>query len=442
MKVMKFGGTSVSTAKNIRTIGEIIKREKSNTPVIVVSAVSGVTDLLLSLQETREKANIIKQIRDKHHHLAKDIWNDNYPVEITRYIDQCLKEIEKLLSVKSDPSGKSDEIVSYGEKMSSYLVTSALISLGIKAKQVIATELIVTNNNFGSADFLPGKTKQKTTKMLTPLLMDNIVPIVTGFIGKTIDGRIATLGRGGSDYSASIIGYSLQAEEVQIWTDVNGILTTDPRLIKDSYQIEKVSYREAAELATFGAKVLHPRTIMPAQQAGIPVRVLNTMNPDNNGTVIEIKSGEKPRIAAITAKRNVTLINIYSTEMLLQKGFLSRAFSVFAKYNISVDLVSVSEVSVSVTLDNKEKLTQALEELSKIAMVTSVDTCGIVSIIGEQIIGVPHIMKQIFSVLDSKNIAPKMISFGATDINISLVVAPSHVEKAVRCLHKSLLYRN
>ncbi|HVA96535.1 MAG TPA: aspartate kinase [Candidatus Acidoferrales bacterium] len=442
MVVMKFGGTSVSTGKNIRTIGEITRREKESTPVIVVSALSGMTDLLLTVLKERDRVQVFEQIKEKHSRLAKDVWGGEYPKEIDMYSDQCLREINQLLQTKQNVKEKSDAIVSYGERMSSFLITQALTSFGITSQQVIATDLIVTNDNFGLAEFLPKPTKKNIQKNLLPLLQNGIVPVVTGYIGSTVDKKITTLGRGGSDYSATIIGYSLNVEEVQIWTDVDGILTTDPRVINDSYLIEKVSYREAAELATFGAKVLHPRTIRPAQQADIPVRVLNTTHPNNKGTLIEVPSVITPRIAAITAKNNITLVNIYSTDMLLQRGFLSKVFSIFAHHNISVDLVSVSEVSVSITLDNDEKLAQALKELTKFATVTDVDTCGIVSIIGERIVGVPKIMKQIFTVLDLNKIEPKMISFGVTDINISLVVASSQVGKAVRCLHKSLLFTN
>jgi aspartate kinase len=442
MIVMKFGGTSVSKAKNIRTICEIIRREKDMTPVIVVSALSGVTDLLLLLQKEKNTKQLFEKIKEKHVSLARDIWKGICPEEIDTYIDQCLRDVRLLLLSKQNKREKSDAIVSYGGRMSSFLIPPALATFGLLARQIIATDLIVTDDNFGSADFLRNETQKKVEKVLLPLLQKGIVPVVTGFIGTTRDGKVATLGRGGSDYSASIIGYALHADEVQIWTDVDGILTTDPRLTKNTHRIEKVSYREAAELATFGAKVLHPRTILPAQQAEIPVRVLNTMNPDNQGTLIEVPSIIEPRIAAITAKKNITLVNVYSTNMLLQKGFLSKVFAIFAQHSISVDLVSVSEVSVSVTLDNNEKLAHSLKDLSKIATVTDVEICGIVSIIGERIVGVPKIMRQIFSVLDTNRIEPKMISFGATDINISLVVATSQVENAVKCLHKSLLFKN
>jgi len=441
MIVLKFGGTSVSTAKNIKTISEITHRIIKKKPVIVVSALSGTTDLLLSLFDGSNREQALQQIKERHISLVKDLWNGEYPEALNSYIDSCLQEVEEVIKMKKEPKEKNDIIVSYGEKMSSYLISYALRSFGINAQQALATDFIVTNNDFGSADFILHETVKKTKKVLLPLLDKGIVPIVTGFIGSTTDGRITTLGRGGSDYSASIIGLALKVEEVQIWTDVDGVFTSDPRVIRQSYQIKKISYREAAELAAFGAKVLHPRTIRPAQSAQIPVRVLNTMNPKNPGTLIEIASPSKSRIVAVTAKKNITLVNIYSADMFLQKGFLSKVFAVFAEHNISVDLVSVSEVSVSVTLDNEDNLKKVTAALSKFTSVTTTSNVGIVSIIGEKIVGVRQIMNRIFEVLDKKNIVPKMISFGATDINISLVVGSLEVEKAVKSLHNSLLLK-
>src|SRR5436190_1053943 len=203
-------------------------------------------------------------------------------------------------------------------------------------------------------------TKKNVKKNLLPLLKNGIVPVVTGFIGATKNGHTTTLGRGGSDYTASIIGYALQAEEIQIWTDVDGMYSADPRVVKDARFLSKISYREASEMATFGAKILHPRTIHPAISANIPVKILNTLHPEHPGTLVQKTKQTDADIAVVTCKKQTPLITLYATDMLFRKGFLSRIFDVFTKHHISVDLVSVSEVSVSVTLDNTNNLSEAI----------------------------------------------------------------------------------
>ncbi|TSC63419.1 MAG: aspartate kinase, partial [Microgenomates group bacterium Gr01-1014_93] len=318
-------------------------------------------------------------------------------------------------------------------------ITNILNNSNINSKQIIATSLILTNDHFGSADFLPGQSQQKAKRILTPIVKKGIVPVVTGFIGSTIDGKTTTLGRGGSDYTAAILGFCLSAEEIQIWTDVDGIFTSDPKFIKQAKVLSDVSYREASELAAFGAKVLHPRTIRPAVSSGIPVRVLNTFNPSAKGTVIRNRNKEKSHIVAIASKRKITLVTIYSTDMLLNKGFLARVFSIFSKYNISIDLVSVSEVSISASLDNDENLDKAIKELEQFATITTTRSLGMISLIGEKIVNVKNILKQIFSILDNSNIEVKMISLGATDINISLVLPSLEIDKSVNLLHNALI---
>lgn len=441
MIVAKFGGTSVSSEKAISNICQILENEKSKDPAVVVSALSGVTDLLLSLP-TLPKYKFekeIRRLRSLHKNLIVSVLKDTKrQKDVLRYVNEKINEISSLNL--SNPDKKLlDKLSSYGEIMSSYIVTNALEQRGIKATQVIATDLIVTNDNFGSAEFILEATQQKVKKVLDPLIKSGIVPVVTGFIGATKKGEVTTLGRGGSDYSASIIGFCLNAKEIQIWTDVDGIFSADPKLIKNARRIETVSFREASELATFGARVLHPKTIRPAIKMGIPVRVLNTFNPKNEGTLIVEKIKSNRIIRAISFKRKITLVNIYSAEMLLQKGFLAKVFSIFAKNNISIDLVSVSEVSVSVTLDNRDNLNNAVLELSKFSNVTVSENLGMVSLIGEGITDSHHHIKKFFDILDNQKILPKMISLGATNINISIVVRADQVEKAVKKLHHHLL---
>jgi len=439
MIILKFGGTSVSSAKSLKTIVDILKRQKAQSPIVVASAVSGVTDLLLSLFKNRaNKKTIIKQIENLHLNLIEDYYG-KVPIEQRGYILDCLKKINKLLNTNVKSLELCDEIISFGEIMSSYIITNILNNSNINAKQIIATSLIITNDHFGSAEFLPSETGQQSKKILIPLVKKGIIPVVTGFIGQTKNGKITTLGRGGSDYTAAILGFCLKAHEIQIWTDVDGIFTSDPKLIKQAKVLSDVSYKEASELAAFGAKVLHPRAIRPAISSGIPVRVLNTFNPTAKGTVIRNRDKEKSHIVAIASKRKITLVTIYSTDMLLNKGFLARVFSIFSKYNISIDLVSVSEVSISASLDNDENLQNAIKELEKFATITTTRQLGMISLIGEKIVNVKNILKEIFSILDNSNIEVKMISLGATDINISLVLPSLEIDKSVNLLHEALI---
>lgn len=435
MIVIKFGGTSLNTKDRIASICKIVKKRQTEEPIVVVSAIRPVTDLLLSCIEATkaERAKIFKQIEKMHQDLMPDI---------ALYLTQCLRELENILSKKERNKEINDLVVSYGERLSSYIIASILNKSGVKARQVLATDLIVTNNHFGSAEFIPDLTEIKIKKVLTPLIKQGVVPVVTGFIAATKDNRVTTFGRGGSDYSASIIGYSLKAEEIQIWTDVDGVFTADPRIVPTAKHLQKVSFSEASELAAFGARVLHPRSMRPAIKAGIPVRILNTSDPENPGTLIDVNPQSVSKITAITSKKKTILINIYSNEMLLSKGFLARIFTVFSKHNISIDLVSVSEVSISVTLDNADNLTNALSELSKFTSVAKIQDFGIVSLVGERIVEVKNIMKNIFTILDKNMIVVKMISLGATDINISLVIKSDNIEKAVKSLHNGILLKS
>lgn len=439
MIIAKFGGTSVSTAKNLQTIVGIVKKSHVKGVVLVVSAIRGVTDLLLSypVASVTERKKIFEQIEKLHRNLIHDYWLGVAMPDIEMYLRKCLGEINIAVQKEKNTKALSDRIVSYGEILSSFIVTKVLQSAGIASQQVIATDCIVTNENFMNAEFLPKETLQHTKRGILPLLQKSIVPVVTGFIGRTKKGDTTTLGRGGSDYSAAILGYALDADEIQIWTDVDGIFTTDPRMVKNALLLKNVSFREASELAAFGAKVLHPRTIKPAITKGIPVRVLNTLNPASSGTVITHQ--KQKRIAAIAAKQKITLVTIYSMDMLQSYGFLEKVFAIFAKNNISIDLVSVSEVSVSVTLDNDEHIVKAVDELKTFTSVKVSTGHGIVSLIGEGIVSLHHIFGTIFSLLEKANIIVRMISLGASDINISIVIATEDIDRAVNLLHKKIV---
>lgn len=443
MIIAKFGGTSVSSEQRISVICNIIKNQLDKDPIAVVSALSGVTDLLLSLpaypKYKLEKE--WKRLKNIHKNLVESTFKDiKKQKEVWQYINEKIEEISKLNLKKADKK-LLDKLVSYGEIMSSYIISQALERQGIRSAQVIATDLIVTNDNFGAAEFIPEETAKKVKKVLIPIIEKKIVPVITGFIGSTKKGEVTTLGRGGSDYTASIVGFCLEAAEIQIWTDVDGMFTADPRFIKTAKMIEAVSFKEASELATFGARVLHPRTIKPAIKANIPVRILNTFNPKSSGTLIKEKINIPHQLRAISFKRKVTLVNIYSTAMLLQKGFLAKVFQVFASNNISIDLVSVSEVSISVTLDNNGGLSNAITQLSQFTNVTVIENLGMVSLIGEGVTSSTYTIKKIFDILDQEKILVRMVSLGATNINISLVIESEKIERAVRVLHNRLLLK-
>lgn len=441
--VAKFGGTSVATKDAILTIVEIVRRSLASRPVLVVSAISGITDALLALSQV-PKARIkvsIGSIRQIHINLVNDLFSDlEIRSEVMNYVDEQLKKVEEVVQRDNLTPPDMDELVSFGEIISSYIITQVLQANGINAEQVISSRIIVTDDNFMQAEFLPEETERNARTILRPILQRGIVPVITGFIGSTRDGQTTTLGRGGSDYSASIIGYCLGAKEVQIWTDVDGIYTADPKTVLSAQLIPEISYREASEMATFGAKVLHPRTIKPAIQKNISVRILNTFNPDGPGTLITANTGTEG-LKAISFMRKTTLINIYSVDMLLARGFLARIFEIFANRNISIDLVSVSEVSVSVTLDSFGQLNEAIKDLERFCTVSVNSNFGIISLVGEKITTAQHLIRDVSELFHQNSIPIRMISLGASDTNISLVLDTDQIEDAVRLIHDKILIR-
>jgi len=440
--VIKFGGTSVASREAVSAIVKITKRLLKKRPVVVLSAVRGVTEMLLALSKCRKREVLgrISALRNMHKKLAADIFHsEETESEIMEYVDVQLARAEKIALRGRFTPEKIDELVSFGEIMSSRIIFYALKVHGLDSKQVISTEIITTDNAFMRAEFLPEETEKNAKKVLAPLIRRGIVPVITGFLGRTKDCRTTTLGRGGSDYSASIIGHSLNSKEIQIWTDVNGIFTADPRVVKNARIISNISYREASEMAAFGARVLHPRTIRPAVERNIPVRVLNTFNTRAKGTLVSPRS-TGAGLKSIAFKKNVVLVNIYSDAMLFSRGFLARVFEIYARHQISVDLVSVSEVSVSVTLDDVGHLRDAIKELETFSKVSvRRESFGMISLIGEGIVSHRDIMRDV-SILFSKNkIHLRMISMGASDINISLVIPSADIVRAANLIHNKFL---
>ncbi len=357
--------------------------------------------------------------------------------ELDRYIRahfEWLDELVKGLSVVGELSPRSmDAIASIGERLSSLIVTFAFRAAGISAQYVDARRVIVTDDRFTRAQPLFEKTYALLQESVRPIVAESVV-VMGGFIGATQNGQTTTLGRGGSDYTAAIVGAGLDAEEIQIWTDVDGMLTADPRIVPDAHRVKSISFAEAAEMAYFGAKVLHPATVLPAIERNIPVLILNSLRPEVAGT--RITSEPLPcnnPVKSISCKRGITVVNIRSTRMLMAHGFLRRIFEIFDRQKSSVDMVSTSEVSVSLTLDNRENLEIICEELRQFAEVNADDAQAIVCLIGEDIRHTPGIAARAFSALGGKNI--RMISQGASELNLGFVISERDLEQAVTALH-------
>ena len=436
MLVMKFGGTSVGNADRIINVANIVKFNIKRKPiVVVVSAVTKITDELIRLGKEcaeRKGDKILGSIRDVHYGILEQLGIGK------SLLKNDLEELSNLANKTKSNEAIDGQILdhfqSFGEIMSSKIVAEQLNKIRINAKAFNSWDLgFVTNSEFGNAEPLEAS-YQKLKSSIKSL---NVIPVITGFIGKTEKGEITTLGRGGSDYTAAIIGAAIDADEIQIWTDVDGIMSTDPKIVKGAKTIEEVSFAEASELAYFGAKVLHPKTILPAMRKNIPVKVLNSFNPKSKGTAI-VKKAEKSKMAvkAIAYKKNITLFNIESTRMLGAYGFLARLFEVFAKHKKSVDVVSTSEVSVSLTLENGGSIACILAELKEIADTKVYMNKSIICVVGEGMKSKLNIPVRTFSALAKSNVHIDMISMGASEINITFIVDSRDAEKALKVLHK------
>lgn len=448
MIVMKFGGTSIQDSESINRIIGIIKSRLKKKPVVVLSATAGTTDKLLKCCDSASSGNfqkasdIIRQIKERHLKIAKEIIKDENILEelnskISELISQ-LKDIVKGIYLLSELSRRSvSKVSSYGELLSTLIISYAANQNGIKAELVDARDFMFTNCDYSNCEPIFDLICLKTPKRLLPLINSAKTVITQGFIANSTDGITTTFSRGGSDYSASIIGMAMNADEVEIWTDVDGILTADPGIVEGTKIVDEISFREAAELAFFGAKVLHPSTIIPAVEKNIPVRVLNSRNPDGKGTLI-INRSEKSTlpIKSITNKKVIKVLNIYSPKMLLAYGFLKKIFEVFEKFKTSVDLITTSEVNVSLTLDNDENIQEIIKELAVFSEVNLEEDKSLVCVVGDNLKYMPGIAKKIFQVLGDYNIT--MISQGASHVNISFVVERNNLEDVLKTLHKEI----
>ena len=449
--VMKFGGTSVEDATAILRTASIVagRLRKGLNPIVVVSAMSKVTDTLLAAaaaagRNAREEAlRLSDSLRTRHLNTAAELVSNSkdngdrltsLQLNIHHEFDTLDDLLRGISAVGELTPRTSDNVVSFGERLSSVLVASAFAEQGIASAHVDARNVILTDHHYGKAAPNERAIEAALTSQVLPLVDLGRVPVMGGFIG-SCDGITTTLGRGGSDYTAALVGGALHAGAIEIWTDVNGIMTTDPRIVPEALRVKTISFEEAAELAYFGAKVLHPATILPAVQKNIPVYVLNSRNAENEGTKI---TATPPPCASpfksIAAKKKLTIIDIVASRMLLAHGFLKSVFDVFDKHQCAIDMVSTSEISVSVTVDSREALPAICSELSQIADVKYEGNKALICLVGEDIRGQAGISGQVFSAVSHVNV--RMISQGASEINMSFMVNEEDVDEALRSLHK------
>lgn len=438
MRLMKFGGTSVGDPARVSNLCEIVRGALHLEPVVVVSAASKVTDMLLTAARKAAAGTVdLAPIEARVTSLLAAF--DIDPALVAAELAGLRDALELIRAAGDATPELTDLVASYGERISVRGVAATLTAKGIPATHHDAFDVgMITDENFLGAEPL-AESDALISERVTALARSGRVPVITGFVGKTLDGRVTTLGRGGSDYSAAVIGSAIGADEIEIWTDVPGVMSSDPRVVPEAHTIPVLSFDEAAELAYFGAKVLHPKTIHPAVRRGIPVRVKNTFEPSHSGTVITADGDRAAKGArAIAHKKGVAVVNVVSTRMLLAHGFLARIFEVFARHRVVVDLVSTSEVSVSCTVDREEGLAGALAELSTIGEASVASGRTLVCVVAAGLLTNPDVCPRIFAALGRKGIAVELLSMGASAINVSMVVAGDRGEEAVRALHGEL----
>jgi len=444
--VMKFGGTSVEDAVAInRTAGIVQGRcDKGLAPVVVVSAMAKVTDQLLAAaaaagQGDREGALAISaRLRNRHLETAAKLVAADAIDELGKQIEAefvSLEEVLRGLAAVGELTPRiSDMIVSEGERLSSRMIAEAFRHRGLDAVHVDSRTCIITDAQHCKAVPQDALIEQRLKEHVLPHATEGRIVVMGGFIGATEKGVTTTLGRGGSDFTAALVGGGLDAGAIEIWTDVNGIMTTDPRVVPDALRVKTISFEEAAELAYFGAKVLHPATILPAVKKNIPVLVLNSRNAENEGTrIISLAPHCRSPFKSIAVKRRLTIIDVVASRMLMSHGYLRAIFEVFDRHKCPVDMVSTSEVSVSLTVDSNEKLPAIAADLSQLADVKYEGRKALVCMVGENIRGQQGIAARVFQAIRHVNV--RMISQGASEINMSFMIEEDDVEEAIRSLH-------
>lgn len=439
----------MGSVKSLQNVIQIIQRDASQNPVVTVSAMSGVTNQLLALVNTTIKKGKVNkkqilEIKNKHQEVIEAlIQTETLRRKTVHYIEdelQKLKYFLEAIAITGELTTRShDIIISLGEKFAAFMLTEMLQDRGIATEYVNLERLI--QKKYEQADpYFFREAEKKLAAKLKPLMHDKIIPICTGFFGKIPGGILEGVGRGYSDFTCALIGAGLKVKEIQIWTDVDGMLSADPRVVKEAHVLEQISFKEASELAHFGAKILHPQTIHPAITANIPVRLLNTFNLQNNGTLIlPHETHSDHQFKSIAVKKNNTIIRICSSRMLMAYGFLAKVFDIFGKYQISVDLVATSEVNISLSVDNHpDQLNRVVKELKTLGKVYLYPEHSIISIVGQEVTQNTTLAGRVFSAIESADIDIRLISQGASQINLSFMVEDKDADRVLKIAHETI----
>lgn len=455
--VLKFGGTSVGTADAVRQVVATVAGQLDHRPVVVISATAGTTDALIAAAHMAEAgdgegaATAVRELAGRHLRLVRELFPDGLPYLEAAIAAETERTVALLTSVgilRELTRRSLDAVVAYGERVAAPIVAAALEARDIAAQHLSAEGLVVTDDRFGQAAPLFDDTRERVRRELPARLKAGVVPVVTGFIGATRDGVTTTLGRGGSDYSASILAASLGADEVRIYTDVNGVMSADPRSVPDAHPLARLSYAEAAELSYFGAKVIHPRTVQPAIEAGIPVRILNTFDSSFVGTLVTAEPDRDGSIVkAVTSLGDLGLITVEGAGMSGVPGMAARVFDTVAADGVSVLMISQSSsennICFVVPMEHTPRLIAHLErafaaELGRhdVGRVFAEQPVGIVAAVGEGMKGTPGVAGRLFSALGRRRINVIAIAQGSSELNISLVVDDPQRDAAVRAIHE------
>lgn len=444
MIIQKFGGTSIEDTAALERVCGIVGGARERCPVVVVSAIGETTDRLVeSLEraaagEESRALSALSRLRRDTERLVRDFFAERAaPVEeeIAPYFDELSRMARAVAVLRSVPPAGRDHFLAHGEMTAGVVVARALAARGLPAVGVDSREILVTDDHFGRAQPDRDETERRVRDRVRAVCNRGEIPVAAGYIGSSHAGATTTLGRGGSDYTAALYAAALDAEAVEIWTDVDGLMTADPRIAPAARPIEAISFEEASELAYFGARVLHPLTLAPAIEKGIPVRVKNSRRPDFAGTEIRASAGSAPEpVRSIAFKKGIATVDVVTSRMLMASGFLRTLFEVFARCETPVDMVTTSEISVSVTVDDLSRLPEIRRDLERLAAVEVGRDRAIVCLVGSDIKFTPGIASRVFRTIEDVNIL--MISQGASRRNVSFVVEERDVEQVVRRLHE------
>jgi aspartate kinase len=438
MIVLKFGGTSVAGPDPIRRLADIVRKSLPRRPVVVVSAMATVTNRLFRIADLAisrgDWAGEFEALGALHRQTLRDLGLD--PGFLDGLLDELHGLIRGIALLKECTPRAKDYLASFGERLAARMVASHLSRAGVPSVPYDAFDAgLITDSHFGSARPVPGV----DDRIKEALGKGGGVPVITGYIGKDSAGNITTLGRGGSDYSASVFGAALDVEEIQIWTDVDGVMTADPRIVKGARFIPKMSFAEASELAFYGARVLHPATMVPAVRKNIPIRVLNSYRPEFEGTTIvaRLEPGERG-VKSIASKDEIRVVNIVAATMIFQYGFLEKVAEIFGRHEIVIDMIATSEVSLAMTTDPSARLEPVVAELSKFADVAVKDGMSLVSVVGEELRERADFVSLVFAILARLKVNLELISYGATRNNLAFVVAKDRLKDVTSALHQEL----